>query len=269
MSGLELMGSGRERRGCDAAIDGVRAGAGRRLPAVRLRHRRRARAHRLGRQHRRRRGRRGRGRPGRGRRRSAAGCATDAPPLAVVERRDESRARPSRRHRLHHRGVQRRGAGPHAGLARRRDLRRLPAPSCATRPTAATGTRSSPAPTAARGSRSSPACPTTGAATTMAGFAMCARLPRRVRRPGRPALPRPADRLPRLRAAARTASRGHGPTAARRRTRCAPPATLLARGPDRRGQGPRRLPPGLRRPQRGGGRRAAPAQAAAAASRSR
>ena len=36
--------------------------------------------------------------------------------------------------------------------------------------------------------------------TTMAGFAMCARLPARVRRPGRPALPRPAERLPGLRA---------------------------------------------------------------------
>ena len=36
--------------------------------------------------------------------------------------------------------------------------------------------------------------------TTMAGFAMCAALPGRVRRPGRPPLPRPAQRLPGLRA---------------------------------------------------------------------
>ena len=49
-----------------------------------------------------------------------------------------------------------------AGLARRRDLRRLPAPSCFDPPTAATATRSSTAPTAGRASRSSAASPTTG-----------------------------------------------------------------------------------------------------------
>ena len=38
--------------------------------------------------------------------------------------------------------------------------------------------------------------------TTMAGFRMCAQLPGRVRRPGRPALPRTAERLSRLRALA-------------------------------------------------------------------
>ena len=63
--------------------------------------------------------------------------------------------------------------GPHARLPGRRHLRRLPRASWPTRPTAATGTRSSPAPTAGRASRSSPGCPTTAPATTMAGFPMC------------------------------------------------------------------------------------------------
>ena len=44
------------------------------------------------------------------------------------------------------------------------------------------------------------ALPYDRAATTMAGFAMCAACRGGVRRPGRPPLPRPADRLPRLRA---------------------------------------------------------------------
>ncbi len=51
--------------------------------------------------------------------------------------------------------------------------------------------------------------------TTMAGFAMCVGLPGRVRRPGRPPLPRPAERLPGVRAAAC----GSATRAARARTR--------------------------------------------------
>ena len=61
---------------------------------------------------------------------AGAGCATTPPPLAVVESVETPSMPPSRRHRLHHRGhlaIRRR---PHARLARRRDLRRLPAPSC-------------------------------------------------------------------------------------------------------------------------------------------
>ena len=72
------------------------------------------------------------------------------------------------------------------------------------------------------------------------------RLPARVRGPVRPALPRRADRVPRLRAAALAAARAGGRRAARRR--------------DRRGEGARGLPPGLRRDERGRGRSPARAQ---------
>ena len=51
--------------------------------------------------------------------------------------------------------------------------------------------------------------------TTMAGFDMCAGLPRRVRGPGGPALPRPAERLPGLRPA--RAARVRGRRSGRRR----------------------------------------------------
>ena len=61
-----------------------------------------------------------------------------------------------------------------ARVSRRRDVRRLPAPSCSTRPTAATATRSSTAPTAARASRSCAASPTTGRRRRWPAFAMCA-----------------------------------------------------------------------------------------------
>ena len=106
--------------------------------------------------------------------------------------------------------------------------------------------------------------------TTMAAFTMCAACRARVRGPGRPALPRPAQRVPGVRAA--------GPPARRRRpnngdySRLAANAKLLVamrsrrlppaeRGRDRGGQGPRRLPPRLRRGQRAGGCRAPGAQA--------
>ena len=132
--------------------------------------------------------------------------------------------------------------------------------SCATRPTAATGTRSSPAPTAARGSPSSPPCPTTGPPPRWPA-SRCAR-------PAAREYDDPADR--RFHAQP-IACHDCGPTGSSWSTRPAPRSTgddavraardLLAAGPDRGGQGPRRLPPGLRRPERGGGRRAAPAQA--------
>ena len=104
--------------------------------------------------------------------------------------------------------------------------------------------------------------------TTMAGFEMCARLPRRVRGPGRPPLPRPAERLPGLRAA-RAARR-------RRRRRASPTrradaveaaARALRDGRDRRGQGARRLPPRL--PRRRRGRRGASCARASTARTSR
>ena len=139
---------------------------------------------------------------------------------------------------------------PHPGLARRRHLRRLPAPSWPTRPTGATGTRSSPAPTAARGSRSSPACPTTGRAPRWPA-SRCAP-------PARAEYADPADRrfhaqpiaCPDVRADAWPSTSpaprdgdGRGRRSPRRRG-------LLADGGGRRGQGPRRLPPGLRRHRR-------------------
>ena len=98
--------------------------------------------------------------------------------------------------------------------------------SSSTPPTAATATRSSTAPTAARASRSCAACPTTGRSPPWPAFAMCAALPGRVRRPRRPPLPRPAERLPRLRAAAAllggVAPAGRRPAAPRRPRRCSP-----------------------------------------------
>ena len=83
-------------------------------------------------------------------------------------------------------------------------------------------------------------------------------LPGRVRRPARPPLPRPAERLPRVRAGVPASARrvrAAVATRSRGRRRCA------ARRRDRRGQGHRRLPPRLPRRRRGGGRRAARAQA--------
>ncbi len=64
--------------------------------------------------------------------------------------------------------------------------------------------------------------------TTMANLPLCAAVRGRVRRPGRPPLPRPDRRLPRLRAdaAARTPGRGRRPRCrrrSRRRAGCSPP----------------------------------------------
>ena len=69
----------------------------------------------------------------------------------------------------------------------------------------------------------------------------------RVPRPGRPPLPRPAERVPGLRAAARPSTRRGRRRAGRRR--------------DRRGQGDRRVPPRVRGVGRARGRDAARAQA--------
>ena len=143
-----------------------------------------------------------------------------------------------------------RAAGPGRGAdpARRRHLRRLPARALRPgRPPLPLPVRQLHAVRAALHDRPLRSR-TTAPNTTMAGFPLCADVPARVRGPGRPPLPRRADRLPRLRAAA-VACRS------RRRSRCS------ARGADPRGQGPRRLPPRLRRRERGGGRAAARAQA--------
>ena len=114
------------------------------------------------------------------------------------------------------------GPAGHAGLRPTPRPARTACASCATRPTAATGTRSSPARTAARGSPSSPACPTTAPPPRWPA-SRCAPPAPGVPRPGRPALPRPADLLPRLRAAAAVRPARAGPSraagAAVRRTR--------------------------------------------------
>ena len=66
----------------------------------------------------------------------------DAPPLAVVERVLAEAVAPRAGGRLRDRRVRARRAPGRARLRRRRDLRGLPAPSCSTRPTGATATRS-------------------------------------------------------------------------------------------------------------------------------
>ena len=96
--------------------------------------------------------------------------------------------------------------------------------------------------------------------TTMAGFPMCADCAARVRRPGRPPLPRPDDLLSRLRTGA--VARRSRPGDRSRRGRPGRSAQAARRGRGRGGQGPRRLPPRLRRDQRDRGRDAAQAQAA-------
>ena len=129
-------------------------------------------------------------------------------------------------------------------------------------PTAAIATRSSTAPIAARGSRSSAASPTTDRARRWPRFAMCARVPGRVRGPGRPPLPRPAERLPGVRPAARLTRRpGDELDPGGALDAVAGAARALARRRDRRGQGARRLPPRLPRRRRAGRRAAARAQA--------
>ncbi len=103
--------------------------------------------------------------------------------------------------------------------------------------------------------------------TTMAGFSMCSRLLRGVLGPRRPALPRPAQRLPGVRSAASAwATRTGGRWPTRRRAGGPGGATGLCReapagGRDRRGQGARGIPPGLRRHQPRGGLPAPRAQA--------
>ena len=95
--------------------------------------------------------------------------------------------------------------------------------------------------------------------TTMAGFEMCAACRREYEDPRRPALPRPAERLPRV-WAARAARRCERPArgcGGRRGRRC----SRAHRRRDRGGEGPGRLPPRVPRRRRNRGGRAARAQA--------
>ncbi len=68
-------------------------------------------------------------------------------------------------------------------------------PKFTTRPNAATAIRSPTAPTAGRGGRSFAQLPYDRPRTSMADFAMCPECAAGIRRSGRPAVPRPADRL--------------------------------------------------------------------------
>ena len=99
--------------------------------------------------------------------------------------------------------------------------------------------------------------------TTMAGFTMCARLRRGVPRPHRPPLPRPAQRLPRLRP--HPPRKGDSPPYSRRAASGdGPPYACRGRPScrcDRGGQRDRRVPSRVHGGRRGGGRAAACAQA--------
>ena len=192
--------------------------------------------------------------------------ADEPPPLAMVESVESHRARRARRHRLRDRELRSRAAAPAPWC--RPTSRRAPTVWRAVpiRRTAGSATRSSTARTAAPGSPSSRALRTT-AATTRWPASRCARPARRVPRPGRPPVPRPADRLPACGPALVLDSRTAWRSPAMRRRRAAAPR--CGDGRDRRRQGPRRLSPGLRRRLRRGRRRAAGPQAAGTTSRSR
>ena len=95
------------------------------------------------------------------------------------------------------------------------------------------------------------------------------RLRARVRRPGRPPLPRAAERVPAPADPGWCSATRERPARRRRPTRSRRSAAALAGGRDRRGEGDRRLPPRLRRDLRRGGPRAAGAASGARRSRSR
>ena len=191
-----------------------------------------------------------------------------APPGALPRRRrasPASRAAPSRdRPRLRRsrssrrsRPADRRVSIP-ADLA---DLPRLPARRSATRPTGATGTPSPTARTAARASPSRSTCPYDRPNTTMAPFVMCAACQAEYDSPAGPPLPRAAERVPGVRPAVCGSPTPDGRELASRRPDRRGRGAASPAG-DRRRQGPRRLPPRVRRDQRRRRRRAPAAQAA-------
>ena len=103
--------------------------------------------------------------------------------------------------------------------------------SCSIPPTRAPAIRTSTAPTAARATRSSKACPTTAAQTTMRAWALYAACDAAVSRSRRPAIPRPAGRVPDVRTAV---LRCAAPTGSPRRSDGVDPiraaAALIAQG---------------------------------------
>ena len=176
----------------------------------------------------------------------------DAPPLARVERSSSPRPCAARADGAgftieHSDGPRRAGR---AGERRHGAVRGVPRRGRRSRRPPATATRSPTAPTAGPGTRSCWPCPYDRPATTMAGFAMCAGLPGGVRRPGRPALPRPAQRLPGVRPAASRGATRRARSARRATTPSTAAVAALLRRRGRRRQGRRRLPPGRRRRRR-------------------
>ena len=157
--------------------------------------------------------------------------AAEAPPLARVERVVAEPLEDDRRARLRDPREPARRRAARRGRARQRHLRRLPAPSCSTPPTAAFATRSPTAPTAGRASRSSATSPTTGR-TPRWPASRCARPAGRVRGSRRPPLPRTAQRLSRVRPARDArARRGEPAAGARPATASRPPRGRCSTGP--------------------------------------
>ena len=145
---------------------------------------------------------RGRGRRGRGRvGRALPGAAARGGAAAGVDRGADVRAGAGAWASRGSRSGTASAAGP-TPRSRRTRRRATPAwPSCSTRPTAATATRSSTAPTAARGSRSSPASRTTGRTRRWPASSCAPACQAEYDDPSRPPLPRPAERVPGVRAA--------------------------------------------------------------------
>ena len=254
----ELVEPGREHGRVRARVEGD--GAGRRLPAVRLPARRRAAARRLRAQRRARRGARGRGRPGGGRARSSSACR--------ARRRRwprSSAARPTSASR-------RRGE---RGFAIRREPRggepaALVSPDTATcddclRRAVRPGRPPPPLPvhqlhrTAGRASRSCAASRTTARSRRWPASRCAPRCRAEYDDPRDRRFHAQPNACPECGPAC-GAGRGGAAVPPTTATRSAAAAALRG-GRDRRGQGPRRLPPRLPRRRRAGGRGAAGAQA--------